>query len=909
MAGRRSNRAGPAFSGNNLIQSNPLPPLTAIPSFSYGSPQSALPKPMSARDTKVNMTDALDRADAAAKARLEAAAKERKLAEQRAADAAAAAESARQSARQISEEPPMTARKRSLRSQSVVSQDDNFYEGDETSLEIHRIIESARNPVPEASMLRARSANAGTKEPRSAMKGSREEALRPSAKTRAKYTAGSRRTVPMTPVPIDGERDVTFDEENQALGIAPRLASPSFVSPSPAPQPLHEDVPPAGNDVFNNRQNSPPDTVGYNEGISNLPMSPASPNDDPSRPKTSLLISQQASVTTSWFSPAKTGLNSIMGGIQKTAVILGIFFRNLFGPLLYYLLLGFFIFGITTLSYNFIQRSSYSTSTPPSSSDELIYRLMALEKQVVEFQKGQELEKKSYKTMEQQLVSIRGAMATYSSVSSQLDKHTRNYQTDRRASSAAMSTMSAQIDQFDRSIKRNDEAAKEQQGNLKIVASQVTEIQGEIEGINKGIQILQKSQELSERAFQRIEESLPKQLAARVDPQTGKLIVAPELLRYLQTVLREDIQNEMIRFAQTHGGSSAAVRSNSDSYNWQDFLKTNAAKLQGYIGDISEEKWRKAISDGIVVTREDMMKVIREQLDSARGVAERNNNDLMRKLVLEAEGVANNAASRAATSISSAALAAVTNYMRNFQGSSSTSSRYGDALIQAALHQYSATILQKPDYALLAHGTLIDPRLTSSTYDPYDTPGLLGKLTAFLRPGPNEPAHILTESTNVGDCWSFPQASGQVSLLLAEPIYPTDVTIDHVPRGISGDVSSAPQEIEVWVKIEDEFLRDQAGKAASVAIGEVSDNASTRHYLANGYVRVASFIYDINSQYPIQTFALPIELEKLGVSVRSVSFRILSNWGRKEYTSIYRLRVHGITLKDQFEGQETAARI
>ncbi|KAF3207017.1 hypothetical protein TWF106_008866 [Orbilia oligospora] len=878
MAGRRSNRAGPAFSGNNLIQSNPLPPLTAIPSFSYGSPQSALPKPMSARDTKVNMTDALDRADAAAKARLEAAAKERKLAEQRAAEAAA--ESARQSARQISGEPPMTARKRSLRSQSVVSQDDNFYEGDETSLEIHRIIESARNPVPEASMLRARSANAGTKEPRSAMKGSREEALRPSAKTRAKYTAGSRRTVPMTPVPIDGERDVTFDEENQALGIAPRLGSPSFVSPSPAPQPFHEDVPPAGSEVFNNRQNSPPDTVGYNEGISNLPMSPASPNDDPSRPQTSLLVSQQASVTTSWFSPAKTGLNSVMGGIQKTAVILGIFFRNLFGPLLYYLLLGFFIFGITTLSYNFIQRSSYSTSNPPSSSDELIYRLMTLEKQVVEFQKGQELEKRSYKTMEQQLVSIRGAMATYSSVSSQLDKHTRNYQTDRRASSAAMSTMSAQIDQFDRSIKRNDEAAKEQQGNLKIVASQVTEIQGEIEGINKGIQTLQKSQELSERAFQRIEESLPKQLAARVDPQTGKLIVAPELLRYLQTVLREDIQSEMNKFAQPPGGSSAAVGSNSGSYNWQDFLKTNAAKLQGYIGDISEEKWRRAISDGIVVTREDMMKVIREQLDSARGVAEKD-NDLMRKLVLEAEGVANNVASRAATSISSAALAAVTNHMRNFQGSSTTSSRYGDALIQAALHQYSATILQKPDYALLAHGTLIDPRLTSSTYDPYDTPGLLGKLTAFLRPGPNEPAHILTESTNVGDCWSFPQASGQVSLLLAEPIYPTDVTIDHVPKGISGDVSSAPQEIEVWVKIEDEFLRDQAGKAASVAIGEVSDNASTRHYLANGYVRVASFIYDINSQYPIQTFALPIELEKLGVSVRS----------------------------DQFEGQETAARI
>ncbi|KAK6356560.1 hypothetical protein TWF718_000911 [Orbilia javanica] len=909
MAGRRSNRAGPAFSGNNLIQSNPLPPLTAIPSFSYGSPQSALPKPVSARDAKVNMTDALEKADAAAKARLEAAAKERRLAEQRAAEAAAAAESARQAARQISAEPPMTARKRSLRSQSVVSQDDNFYEGDETSLEIHRIIENARNPVPEASMLRARNANAGTKEPRSAMKGSREEALRPSAKTRAKHTAGARRTVPMTPVPIDGERDVTFDEENQALGIAPRLASPSFVSPSPTPQPIHENANPAENN-FDNRQNSPPDTVGHNQGIPDLPMSPASPQDSPTSTITPPTLDQAPAIT-SWFSlsPARTGIRSAMDAIRKTAVILGIFFKNLFGPLLYYLFLGFFIFGITTLSYNFIQRSSYSTSAPPSSSDELVHRLMALEKQVFNFQKGRELEKGSHATMEQQLASIKSAIHAYSSVSAQLDKHTRNYQTEQRAASTAMSKMSAQMEQFDKSIKRNNEAVEGHKGNLQKVSSQLTKIQGEVEVINTDLKKLQKSQELSEKALKRIEESLPKQLAARVDPDTRKIIVAPELLRHLQTILREDIRNEMDKLSQPSGGPPVVGGSGKASYNWEDFLKTNAAKLRGYIGTESEENWRKAISDGIVVTREDMMRAIRDQLNSAREVAEKSNDTLMRKLVLEAESAANSAASTAATSISSAALAAVTNYMHNFKGSGSTSSKYGDALIQAALHQYSARILQKPDYALLAHGTLIDPRLTSSTFDPYDTPGLLGKLTAFLRPGPNEPAHVLTESTNIGDCWSFPETSGQVSLLLAEPIYPTDVTIDHVPQGISGDGSSAPQEVEFWVKIEDEFLRSQAGKAAAAAIGDVADNASTRNYFASGYVRVASFIYDIKGQYPVQTFGLPINLQNLGISVRSVSFRVLSNWGRKEYTSIYRLRVHGDPLDDRSRGKETAAHI
>ncbi|KAK6363813.1 hypothetical protein TWF730_001221 [Orbilia blumenaviensis] len=907
MAGRRSNRAGPAFSGNNLIQSNPLPPLTAIPSFSYGSPQSALPKPMSARDTKVNMTDALDRADAAAKARLEAAAKERKLAEQRAAEAAEAAESARQAARQISAEPPTTTRKRSLRSQSVLSQDDNFQEGDETSLEIHRIIESARNPVPEASMLRARSANAGTKEPRSAMKGSREEALRPSAKTRAKYTAGARRTIPMTPIPINGERDVTFDEENQALGIAPPLASPSLASPSPTPQPQHEDTLPANNDIFEDRQDSPPDAIGYAEGNPNLPMSPNGSNDSPRRAKTPIAASEQTSTSISWFplGIAKNGFRSAAAGIQKTISILGIFARNLFGPLLYYLLLGFLIFGVTTLFYDFIQRSSYSTSAPPSSSEELVRRLMALEKQVVSFQNGQELEKSSHKTMEQQLASIKGAISAYSSVSSQLDKHTRSYQTDKRVSAAAMSTMNAQIEL---SMKKNDATAKEQKGNSKHLLDQIAKVQGEVKGINEDLQRLKSSQELSTKALKLMEQSLPKQLAARVDSE-GKVIVAPELLRYLQTILREDIQTQMEKISQQSGGSPAAGKPSGALYSWDEFLKTNAAKLRGYLGEMSEEKWRNAISAGIVVTREDMIKAIQEKLESARELAEAENGSSMRKYLLEAENAAKNVVSTAATSISSAALAAVTNYMRTYKGSSGTSSKYADALIQAALHQYSSTIIPKPDYALLAHGTLIDPYLTSPTFNPYDTPGLLGKLTAFLRPGLNEPAHVLTESTNIGDCWSFPQTSGQVSLLLAEPIYPTDVTIDHIPRGISGDDSSAPQEVEFWVKIEDESLRDQVKRAAAAAIGNVSDNASTHRYIASGYVRIASFAYDVHGQYPVQTFELPIRLEELGVSVRSVSFRILSNWGRKEYTSIYRLRVHGEPLDKRPEGRKPEEQI
>ncbi|KAK6335399.1 hypothetical protein TWF696_002178 [Orbilia brochopaga] len=902
---RRSTRAVPAFNGN-FIHSNPLPPVSNLPSFSYGSPQTALPKPISVKDTKVSMNDALEAANTAAKARLEAAAQERRLAEERSAAEAAARASAEASESNHSQRAarmPNASRKRSLRSQSVLSRDgseddgtraseDNFYEGDETSLEIHRIIASAKNPFPDSSMLRNRSVNAGAKEPRSAMKGSREEALRPSAKTRAKHMS-ARRTVPQPPVPIRGERDATFDEENQAIGLVRRVPS-SITSGSSTPQPPDLSTLPEEPLDFGGRGDSPPDTFDHGdlpkESAGTASTSNPSGTDRSTKETRSSRLSFRPSLP---FTFARDGALTAIDGVKKTVVILGIFVSNLFGPLMKYLLLGFFIFGITTLSYNFVQRSASYTAPflPPSSAEEVSRRLMEVERQLGSltraYDKGSKRWDSFSETEKDQMASVRSILAAYTSLSQALEQQTRGYQNDRRTNAAAMATMNAQLENLDKTLKKSDSQHKYDAGRVR---DQLTKMQSHMNEVDAEIKRLKQAQELSDKALRSIESMLPRQIAARLDPETGKIVVAPELLRYLQSVLRKDIQEEISKLGPSAGGGK--IGGSTVMANWDEFLKVNAAKMKGYLGQMSEEKWKEAIADGVVVSKEDMMRLIRDELNSVRTIAEKNNKDLMKQLLSQAEGVASKVASTAATSISSAALAAASNYVRNAKGGGSAS-KYADALIQAALHQYSATVLRKPDYALFARGSLIDPRLTSSTFDPYGKPGLFGTFSTFLRSGPNEPAHVLTESTNVGDCWSFPQASGQVSILLAEDIHPTDVTIDHVPRGISGDDSSAPREVEFWVRIEDDIVRGQVGKAAAVAIGDITDNPSTRQYLINGYVRVASFVYDVNSQYPTQTFELPVNLQKLGVAVRSVSFRVLSNWGNEEYTSIYRLRVHG----------------
>jgi len=59
------------------------------------------------------------------------------------------------------------------------------------------------------------------------------------------------------------------------------------------------------------------------------------------------------------------------------------------------------------------------------------------------------------------------------------------------------------------------------------------------------------------------------------------------------------------------------------------------------------------------------------------------------------------------------------------------------------------------------------------------------------------------------------------------------------------------------------------------------------------YIRIASFAYDINAPNNVQTFPVSQEIRDLGIDFGIIVLRIKNNWGRKEFTCLYRLRVHG----------------
>jgi SUN domain-containing protein 1/2 len=235
-------------------------------------------------------------------------------------------------------------------------------------------------------------------------------------------------------------------------------------------------------------------------------------------------------------------------------------------------------------------------------------------------------------------------------------------------------------------------------------------------------------------------------------------------------------------------------------------------------------------------------------------------------------------------------------------------------LVDTAVSKYGKDALARPDFAMHSAGARIVPSLTSPTFEmsPQTMRGMIvGLLTgngyAIGRP----PITALHHELHNGYCWPFAGSKGQLGVALAAPTIISDVTIDHVAKEVAFDMRSAPREMEVWGMVEgrDNIARVREWqKAKERQLAEARTRAAEAGVPLEAeeipvyprtlpkspqYVRIASFSYDIHSPNNIQTFPVSQEIHDLGVDFGIVVLVVKSNWGRTEFTCLYRLRVHG----------------
>ena len=236
----------------------------------------------------------------------------------------------------------------------------------------------------------------------------------------------------------------------------------------------------------------------------------------------------------------------------------------------------------------------------------------------------------------------------------------------------------------------------------------------------------------------------------------------------------------------------------------------------------------------------------------------------------------------------------------------------------AVVRSTTRDIVSRADFALHSAGARPIPSLTSHTLEMRPTTlrgTVLSWMTGHGREMGRSPITALHQDIHSGLCWPMSGDSGQLGVALSFPAYITDITIDHVAKEVAFDLRTAPRDMEVWGLVEGEENLDKiiafraeraAQRAEAVRVAEESGSPLPEEPDEDDYpptlpanqpfIRLASFTYDIEAPSNIQTFPARQEIQDLGVDFGIVALVIKNNWGKNEYTCLYRFRVHGERL-------------
>ena len=157
------------------------------------------------------------------------------------------------------------------------------------------------------------------------------------------------------------------------------------------------------------------------------------------------------------------------------------------------------------------------------------------------------------------------------------------------------------------------------------------------------------------------------------------------------------------------------------------------------------------------------------------------------------------------------------------------------------------------------------------------------------------------------DRWCAPRSGGKLQLAIEveRPILPTELVVEYMSKQASpeGYMSTAPKELELWIRVEDDDVRAKLNQAITRLHPELWENSSPQgkelilsRDLGEKYVPVGRWMYDIYAPSHVQGFKMAAPLLELGVQTTKVAIRVNSNWGNVDYTCINRFRMHGVDV-------------
>ncbi|XP_012521215.1 PREDICTED: SUN domain-containing protein 5 [Propithecus coquereli] len=181
-------------------------------------------------------------------------------------------------------------------------------------------------------------------------------------------------------------------------------------------------------------------------------------------------------------------------------------------------------------------------------------------------------------------------------------------------------------------------------------------------------------------------------------------------------------------------------------------------------------------------------------------------------------------------------------------------------MAQKIMKMIQGDYIEKPDFALKSIGASIDFEHTSATYNHDKARSYWNwiRLWNYAQP----PDVILEPNMTPGNCWAFEGDRGQVTIRLAQKVYLSNLTLQHIPKTISlsGSLDTAPKDFVIYGM--------ESSPKEEVFLGA----------------------FQFQPENTIQMFPLQNQPAR---AFSAVKVKVSSNWGNPRFTCLYRVRVHG----------------
>ncbi|KAG8524102.1 SUN domain-containing protein 5 [Galemys pyrenaicus] len=192
-------------------------------------------------------------------------------------------------------------------------------------------------------------------------------------------------------------------------------------------------------------------------------------------------------------------------------------------------------------------------------------------------------------------------------------------------------------------------------------------------------------------------------------------------------------------------------------------------------------------------------------------------------------------------------------------------------MAQKIMKMIQGDYIEKPDFALKSIGATIDFEQTSVTYHHDKARSYWNWIRLWNYA---QPPDVILEAGHggmggqrgpnmtPGNCWAFSGDRGQVTIRLAQKVYLSNLTLQHIPKTISlsGSLDTAPKDFVIYGM--------EGPPKEEVFLGA----------------------FQFQPENIIQTFQLQNQPPR---SFGAVKVKISSNWGNPRFTCLYRVRVHG----------------